>query len=213
MKKMIWYLVGGFVVVIGLFVVISMTLMKKVEVAKVSSETADSKEYGTMRGGKVKIERQDIDNIRMMIDQGNLDEGIQRATELVDGEGNTADILGLLGEAYTKKKEYDKALEYFGRALRQYPNNPWFLKSSGFACINIGKEDQAIDYFTKTIAADKTADKGDAAYAYLGLSFVYTMKNNREKAMENVTKALRIQPQNKTFISEMEKLKSPQKQK
>jgi tetratricopeptide (TPR) repeat protein len=85
--------------------------------------------------------------------------------------------------------EYDKALNYFFKALEIFPENTWVLLNIGF--IYLEKEDyhQAIDHFEK---AEKISPQNTQIYYYLGLS--YDKIGEKEKAVASFSKVIEIAP-------------------
>jgi tetratricopeptide (TPR) repeat protein len=113
-------------------------------------------------------------------------------TRLNDGihflvEKKQFDFLLELGNSHFSQYEYEKALEMFEKAKLVAESKEEKVKSLsniGSVHINLEKFDLAIRYFDEVIKIDETDD-----ITLTNLGAVYVLKNEKEKAIEVLTKA------------------------
>jgi len=114
-----------------------------------------------------------------------------------------ADVYIGLGNIYTSKGDYDKAIEYYNKALKIVlktlgPEHPYVANTYnglGIAYRNKGDYDKAIEYYNKALKIVlKTLgpEHPEVATTYNNLGAVYYFKENYDKAIEYFDKALKI---------------------
>ena len=109
-----------------------------------------------------------------------------------DTEDYTYDFI--LGTAYMKVKEYDKAIEPLEKALEKSPNNITVLNSIGTSNMASGKIENAIKTYEKAIELAP-----DNPMAYYNLGSAYQIQQNHEKAVEYLEKAVELE-EDETFL-------------
>ena len=97
---------------------------------------------------------------------------------------------GNRGVAWTKKKDYDKAVADFTEAMRLDPKNPSFHSLRGFASYFTREYDQAIADFTETIR--KFPPRTDIVHAR---GIIWYLKGEYAKALDDYNEAIRIEPE------------------
>ena len=108
-----------------------------------------------------------------------------------------------LGLAYHNKGEYDKAIEYYQKAIaidkkfygEEHPEIAIDYNNLGLAYRNKGEYDKAIDYYQKALAIDKKfygEEHPDIAIDYNNLGAAYDSKGEYDKAIDYYQKALAI---------------------
>jgi len=95
--------------------------------------------------------------------------------------------------------EYDKALNYFFKALEIFPENAWVHLNIGFIYLQKKDYPQAIEYLEK---AAKMSSHNAEVYYYLGMS--YNKIGEKEKAREFLSRVIELAPQSE-FAQEAEK--------
>src|SRR5438270_468640 len=105
--------------------------------------------------------------------------------------GNTVHTFILLGEAYMKIQEPEKAIMAYERALRLNPDDASLASKIGRALVTTHDYTRAVKYY-------ETAAKGDPSKVYLvhELAELYIQQRNFEQAVKVLTGAL-IHPEQK----------------
>lgn len=109
----------------------------------------------------------------------------QIASEL-DKENFIYDFI--IGTAYMKNKEFDKAYAPLLKSLKKNPNNLGTLNSLGTCYMALGKFEEAVKTYEKAIELAP-----NNAMAYYNIGSAYQIQQNHEKACEYFTKALDIE--------------------
>jgi tetratricopeptide (TPR) repeat protein len=92
------------------------------------------------------------------------------------------------GNAHAEKREYEKAIEEYRKALAQSPQNPKVNLLLGLAYASAGDLDRAIQY----TQASASGEASFSAYHHLGL--IYANRREPEKAIDAYRKALEMSP-------------------
>lgn len=101
----------------------------------------------------------------------------------------------IIGTAYMKGKEFDKAVEPLKLALEKAPENIGTLNSLGTCYMALGMSDDAIAVYSKSLDINP---KNPMAYFNIGSA--YQIKQNHEKAVEYLQKAVDLD-EDEGFIS------------
>ncbi len=115
----------------------------------------------------------------------------QIASEL-DKENFIYDFI--IGTAYMKNKEFDKAYISLLNSLKKNPNNLGTLNSLGTCYMALGKFEDAVETYQKAINLAP-----DSAMSYYNLGSAYQIQQNHDKACEYFNKALNIE-EDETFL-------------
>lgn len=117
----------------------------------------------------------------------------------------TAEAYTFLGWAHSARKEYEKAIEYCQSAIALDPDygNPY--NDIGAYLIELGREDDAVDWLKKAILAKNYDCR---FYSYFNLGKVYEDKNLIVKAITCFEYAIKINPDFTAATRELDKLKS-----
>ncbi len=103
-----------------------------------------------------------------------------------------------LGHLYLKKNEKFAALNAFKLALENDNNNPFYLNSLAFACVQLEQYDEAVFYYKK--AFELNPDKEWTAIVAQALATIYhQIQGNSELAISTLTSALPL-TENKAHI-------------
>ena len=100
-------------------------------------------------------------------------------------------IFNLLGSAYHHKKEYDKAIEAYEKAVSINPKKDEAYYNMGNAYDDKKEYDKAIEAYVKAVSINP---KKDGAYNNMGNA--YSHKKEYDKAIEAYVKAVSINPKN-----------------
>jgi tetratricopeptide (TPR) repeat protein len=93
----------------------------------------------------------------------------------------------VIGYAYIDLKDYDKAIRHLEKYIALNPRDPNPLDSLGDAYFAIGRLDDALASYTKTITI-----KPDFFVTYPKLAYIYALKEDYPKAMEWIDKRLAV---------------------
>lgn len=93
-----------------------------------------------------------------------------------------------LGDFYSDNlKKYDKAESCYDKAIALYPRSALFLRSAGLNALKMKRNEKALDYFTKSIAASPSYWQG---YSLRGST--YALMEKYEPAAADFTKAMEL---------------------
>ena len=92
---------------------------------------------------QAKYEDSPLKPIQEMVNDGKFDKAVNELEAMLKKNGNDADVLSLLGYSYRKQQQYDKAQEYYGRALKIDPEHKAANEYLGQLYLEIGQLDKA----------------------------------------------------------------------
>jgi tetratricopeptide (TPR) repeat protein len=92
------------------------------------------------------------------------------------------------GNAHAEKREYEKAIEEYQKALAASPQNPKVNLLLGLAYASAGDLDRAVQY----TQASASGEPSFSAYHHLGL--IYANRREPQKAIDAYRKALEMSP-------------------
>ena len=101
----------------------------------------------------------------------------------------------IIGTAYMKNKEFDKAQAPLLKALEKAPDNLGTLNSLGTCYMAQGKSAEAIQTYEKALEINPKS-----VMAYYNIGSAYQIQQNHEKACEYLTKALEIE-EDESFLT------------
>ncbi|MCK4796405.1 MAG: tetratricopeptide repeat protein [Spirochaetes bacterium] len=93
------------------------------------------------------------------------------------------------GVAWYHKGEYDKAIEYYNKAIELDPNYTYAYYNRGSAWENKGEYDKAIKDYNKAIELDP-----NYTYAYHNRGIAWGKKGEYDKAIKDYNKAIELDP-------------------
>ncbi|MBZ0309073.1 MAG: tetratricopeptide repeat protein [Anaerolineae bacterium] len=115
----------------------------------------------------------------------------------------------LAGDDAAWNQQWDKAIEAYMTAVREFPNNVHACNSLGYALYSVGRLEDALKVYMQASKIDETlplpvermADVlerlgrlNDAAKQYLAVADIYLAQHDLEKAISNWEKATQITP-------------------
>jgi lipoprotein NlpI len=95
----------------------------------------------------------------------------------------------ILGNDYTAKGEYDRAITQYNKAIKLDPKEAWSYNNRGLAYHKKGEYSKAITDYTKTIELDPRH-----RVAYYNRGNTYTYKGEFESAIANYNHAIGLDP-------------------
>jgi tetratricopeptide (TPR) repeat protein len=99
-----------------------------------------------------------------------------------------------IGDDYFFQKDYNKAVEYYTKAIKLEPDNAEYYFSRGVSYYELKKHEKAIDDYTKAIELEL-----DNALYYNNRGVSYLELKQYEKAIEDISKAIELDPNNAKY--------------
>jgi len=90
----------------------------------------------------------------------------------------------LIAKDFLESSKWDKAIEFYLRALKENSNDHSIYDNLGFAYRSIGQYDKAVASYKKTLKLSP-----DNLYAHLGIGISYASLDSFDKAIEHLEKA------------------------
>lgn len=90
----------------------------------------------------------------------------------------------LIAKDFLDRSKWDKAIEFYLRALKENSNDHSIYDNLGFAYRSIGQYDKAVASYKKTLKLNP-----DNLYAHLGIGISYSFLDSFDKAIEHLEKA------------------------
>ncbi len=84
--------------------------------------------------------------------EGRIEEAIAKCEEILRHNDQHAGALRMLGAIALSKNDPEGVVRYFGRALEFNEPDPEIEYNLGIACRKLGKQNEAIDWFSKSIS-------------------------------------------------------------
>ena len=134
-------------------------------------------------------------------DWGGAVETYKKIAEL---EPRNSDAWASLGNAYNGAKDYEKAIDALNKSLDLNSNNAsaWLSLGVSYKDKAVPDFDRAIEYETKALNLGGLSN-ADTSTAYTIIGFSYGNKGNYDKAIENLNKAIDIDPKNAQAWSDL----------
>ena len=154
-------------------------------VKKMQEQQADQKQYTGLK--------QLYDGGTALMAQGKFADAAsmyEKAIPLAKGNNLTV-LYSQTAQAYEKAHQYDKAIDYFQKAITADPTNANLLNSLGNTYAEMGKLPEAEQEFQKSAQLDPA----HAAMAYYNLGAVLTNSGKMDEAAAAFKKATDIDPQ------------------
>lgn len=121
--------------------------------------------------------------------QGNLGAAEAAYLEILSLEPKHALAMHSLGVLYFHSSQWDRAFDYFARAVQEDPTDALYQRNLGELCRRLGKVDQAVLF---GIAATKLDAKN--AEPFYNLALAYTDSGQIDKAISAYRKAVKLNP-------------------
>ena len=116
-----------------------------------------------------------------------IDDGIAYENGKLQKNPRDIDAYNSRAVLYARKKEFDKALADYAKALEISPDNTMIYNNRGLLYEKMGSLDKAIADFSKIIKLDPSGDR--AYWAYIYRARVYSAMHEDDKAREDLQKA------------------------
>ena len=120
-------------------------------------------------------------------ERGDFVQTAELCQELLDAEGEQAPTIYLLGLIAQRMSEFDRARNYFQRAIELEPQNHSYLAALAEIFSQMGDTARAIDCWQKVIHLNPTK-----AVAYYNLANLYYANDKSHQAEKNYRRALKI---------------------
>jgi tetratricopeptide (TPR) repeat protein len=132
-----------------------------------------------------------IDSFRSLSEK-NISELEKR---IVNGQ-KSADNYYRLGIEYDLKDEYNKAIEYFTKAIKLEPNKALYYNRRGFSYYELKEHEKSIADHSKAIELEP-----DNALYYNNRGSSYSWLSEYEKAITDYSKAIELEPNNALYYN------------
>ena len=139
----------------------------------------------------------DLEEAFTLISSGKLDEALKLLSKNEEKENQQvlkiAKARFVKGQIYELKLEYNKALEYYEKAMQLAPDNSLYSNDAGVMLITLGTYGKAIDYFDKSLVIDlKTfgLEHPHIAIRWNNLGSAWKYMGDYDKAIDFFEKAL-----------------------
>ena len=119
---------------------------------------------------------------------GMYDQAIRDFSTAIELNSKEAGPYYNRGLAYTKLRQHARAIQDYSRAIELDPIFEVAYIQRGFAFFSLGQRDQAIELDPKQ------------AVAYYNLARIYSLKDNHEKAIQDLNKAVQLYPDIKNMV-------------
>lgn len=116
---------------------------------------------------------------------GMHEKAAEELERVVSADSTRKDVWHDLAKTYSTMKMYDKAANALGRAHRQFPKDIYLLSSLGYAQVNAGDLESAIQTYQQMLIIDTVSYD-----ANVHLAFIYQKQGDNVKAIEYYEKAL-----------------------
>ncbi len=134
----------------------------------------------------------EIEKGQNLLSQNKTDEALKLFLDIASKNQDKPGIAIVnlyIGNCYSKKEDYEKAIEYYKKALKKYPKNKNLILSIGNAYTNMKNEKAAMEWFNKLSFED--INNPDTLYN-IGVSFYNAYKY--DKAVKYFEKATKVNP-------------------
>jgi tetratricopeptide (TPR) repeat protein len=126
-----------------------------------------------------------------------FNEAIVCFNEVLRQNGDSAKVHYNLAIALGKQKKYDEAIEHLAKVLQLDPMYPEAHNKIGFALQLAGRPDEAIKYLNEGLKINKDQE----TYANLGSAYIKVGKY--DLAIQNLTKAIELKPDNIDVLNKL----------
>jgi tetratricopeptide (TPR) repeat protein len=130
---------------------------------------------------------------------GRLNEAIACFNDALRKNRDSAEVHYNLAIALGTQKKYDEAIEHLAKVLQLNPAYPEAHNKIGFALRLAGRSDEAIKYLNEGLKIN--INKNQETYANLGSAYIQVGKY--DLAIENLTKAIELKPDNIDVLNKL----------
>jgi tetratricopeptide (TPR) repeat protein len=110
--------------------------------------------------------------------------------KILQTDPDSLDAIGRSVELAFKRKDWSKALELAKRGYALRPSYPFITDFLAYAYYNLGKFEEALEYYHKTIELDHP----EKAIVYHAIAECYSKLGNQKEARKYIEKALDVDP-------------------
>ena len=127
---------------------------------------------------------------QLLIDEGRSKEAIGLLSQAAV-DSSSPDIYGLLGDAYSQQKDYDKAEDAYRKAVDEDPDDPAHRHGLAQALLSRDKYPEALEQFKKLAELEPGTSEN-----YLRMSQLYRRLGQFDEAQASLSKAKQLAPGN-----------------
>ena len=111
--------------------------------------------------------------------EGDIEKAIDINLDALCCDPNNGWALVLMGNLLMEQKDFNSAIGYFERVIKNDPHNFLAQTNAGMCLIKLEKNEEAIEYFKKALKEDETYPT-----IYYGFALAYSMLEKYDKAFE-----------------------------
>lgn len=126
---------------------------------------------------------------------GKVNEGIKSLLTAGELDPGRAEIYTALGDTFQQIQQFDDALKAYQRALVIEPDVLQHRINAGLSAVFCGQTDVASEYLTQVTEADDSISA-----AYYGLSVLNAGAGQNETALQHISRALTLEPDNQEYL-------------
>ena len=135
--------------------------------------------------------REKVDEILALYENGDLEEVIKQAENVLLQYPKASNLMSICGAAYAKSSQFQKATDFYNKAIKINPNSAEIYNNLGNVLHSMGSDDAAIQQFNKAIEINP-----NFAEAYNNLGNSLKVLNEFANAESAFKQAIRV---NKSF--------------
>lgn len=162
---------------------------------EILSNEKTRQEYDSM-GGMSNFVRINYEHAKKLMEHGQFGKAISMLEEIGRHFPEMLMVRNLLGEAYSKNGNTEKAVRIYRKLVEDAPDNAGFAGHLAHAYLNRGWQKKAISAFIKAIEQDE-----NNISLWIGLSQAYIENNDRRKAADTLKRSLKHEsPENRNSL-------------
>jgi tetratricopeptide (TPR) repeat protein len=127
---------------------------------------------------------------RALSQEGNIDKEMEHLQAVLDADPGDANVLNIMAQESIKAGKVEKGMELLNKLDQSAIKDPAIFFNVGVMLLNQQKPENAIEYFTKTVALDPNYTDG---YFQRALTYLQLQKLPESKA--DFKKVLELQPE------------------
>lgn len=132
---------------------------------------------------------------RSYYSEGLLEEAVQENRRKLESEPDNHMLRCSLANGLTRLGRFEEAIDNYQQCIKQNPSSEYW-NNLGKALLNAGRYEEAVDAFTRVIEKHRWPD------AFFHQALAYRSLNQLEKAYEQLSEAININPRYREALNE-----------
>ena len=133
--------------------------------------------------------REKVDEILALYENGDLEEVIKQAENVLLQYPKASNLMSICGAAYAKSSQFQKATDFYNKAIKINPNSAEIYNNLGNVLHSMGSDDAAIQQFNKAIEINP-----NFAEAHFSRGRALQISNKPADAIEAYKKTVTLKP-------------------